>query len=175
MAVAVSEYRVLADGTTEVNLGGVWIQVVPSLDLTLADAPAGPTIDVLRYLEGMITATGAGTYTLALPIPAGASVRDVSTSPETAWDSVTSAALSIGDAGSATGYVNAVNMKTQSALISSLLNSTGSGSYGGTIRRYAAADNIVATLTAVGAGSAGRTRIRVLYALPSAVANAVKS
>lgn len=131
-------------------------------------------------LEAAFVAAGAGVYTALFPIPAGATVRDVVVRNTVVWDSATSAALIIGDDDIVNGYIASTNMKTtpaadtsggEAGLSTQLSLGATAGVYKGGGGKYcAAAKTITATLTAVGAGSAGRSRVLVVYTLPVAVA-----
>jgi hypothetical protein len=123
-----------------------------------------------QYVEGLISENGAHTYTLTLSLPAGATVRDATVTPEAAWTAATSAALNAGEAGGDTdNYFINVDMKTQSTEMSLFLASTGSGDVKGTEPRYASAQDITFVIVSVGAGTAGRTRCRIYYSVPSSV------
>jgi hypothetical protein len=131
---------------------------------------------LVQYAEGLITESGAGTYTLTLTAPAGSTVRDATVVPETAWDSGTSATLNAGEAGGDTdNYFTAVDMKAQTTEMSLLLSSTGSGDLKGTEPRYASSQAITFVIVSVGTGSAGRTRCRLYYSVPGTVLAAVKT
>ena len=136
--------------------------------------------DRVVTLEAAFVAAGAGTYTANFPIPAGATVLDVVVRNTVVWDSATSAALTVGDDDSATGYFTSTNVKTTPAADTNGsgqgLSTQGSlgasaGAFKGAAGKYcAAAKTLAAVIVAVGAGSAGRTRVLVKYALPKAVA-----
>lgn len=142
--------------------------------LNLLQPPQGTVVT----LEAAFVANGAGTYTATFAIPAGATVRDVVVRNTVVWDSATSASLTVGDDDAATGYFTATNVKTTPAadtngagagLSAQLSLGASAGAYKGGAGKYcAAAKTITATITAVGAGSAGRTRVLVVYTLPNA-------
>lgn len=134
--------------------------------------------DASYTLEAAFVANGAGTYTATFPVPAGATVRDVAVRNTVVWDSATSAALTVGDDDSATGYFSSTNVKTTPAADTNGagqgLSTQGSlgasaGAYKGAAGKFcAAAKTITAVITSVGAGSAGRTRVLVEIARPKA-------
>jgi hypothetical protein len=120
---------------------------------------------------------GAGTYTGTIAIPAGATVRDVAFRNTAVWTAATSAAMTCGDADSATGYFSSTNVKTTPAadttgagagLSTQLSLGASAGSFkGGAGKFYAAAGTITCTITSVGAGTAGRSRLLVVYTIPA--------
>jgi hypothetical protein len=129
--------------------------------------------------EITFTATGAGVYTGTVVVPAGATAW-VTARNSVLWDSATSASLVVGDDDDANGYIEATDVKA--APIADV-NGAGAGidtrlSLGATVGVYkggagkycAAQKTITATITAVGAGNAGRTRVLVEYAVPALTA-----
>ncbi len=117
--------------------------------------------------------TGAGTYTGALPLPAGALVLDVQVHGEALWAATTSASLEVGDGTDPDGWWTAVNLKATDLLAGEglsfanlgaseagayLVNSQVNSAYS------AAARTLTATVVTVGAaGATGKTRVVVLY------------
>lgn len=141
--------------------------------------PAAQAAAQSTSVEAVFVAAGAGTYTATVPIPAGATVLDVIFRNTVVWDSATSAAMTCGDDDSATGYFSSTNVKTTPAADT---NGAGAGlstrlSLGASVGTYAggggkfcaAAKTITCAIVAVGAGSAGRSRLLVEYAVPAAV------
>lgn len=130
-------------------------------------------------VEAAFVAAGAGTYTATIPVPAGATVLDVIFRNTVVWDSATSAAMTCGDDDSSTGYFTSTNVKTTPAadtngagagLSTRLSLGASAGAYkGGGGKFCAAAKTITCAIVAVGAGSAGRSRLLVEYALPASV------
>lgn len=128
--------------------------------------------------SGTITeTTGAGTYTLPFTIPAGAYLMDIIVDAVALWDTATSATLKLGDADDDDGYFTGVNLKATDLLAGESLSFAAAGGKQGAYsigslthwaRRYfSTARTLTATVTTVGAsGSAGRTRVTVLYYLP---------
>lgn len=127
--------------------------------------------------ELAFVANGAGTYVGTVAIPAGATVVDVDVRNTVVWDSGTSASLTVGDDDNATGYIAATNVKTTPAadtngagqgLSTELSLGATAGVYKGGAGKYCAvAKTITATIVAVGAGVAGRTRVLVRYVVPA--------
>jgi hypothetical protein len=143
--------------------------------LGLLQQPQGSVVT----LEAAFVANGAGTYTAAFPIPAGATVLDVIFRNTVVWDNATSASMTCGDTDSATGYFSATNVKTTPAadtngagagLSTELSLGASAGAYkGGGGKYYAAAQTLSCVIVTVGAGSAGRSRCLVRYTLPNAI------
>lgn len=135
--------------------------------------------------ERSFTETGAGTYTASVALPAGATVHDIIVNGVALWDAATSAVMIVGDGTDPDGYFTAVNLKATDLLagesISFALAGTKAGAYIANAQvspRYAAAArSIIGVVTSVGAGTAGRTRMTVVYSAPIAadVAAAVKT
>jgi hypothetical protein len=121
---------------------------------------------------------GAGTYTADFVLPEDSTLLDVYVEAVALWDAGTSAALDIGDSADPDGYLAAVNLKTLDLLAGeaiSLCSAQTRGAEGGAYatvgtsthlnRRFSSAKRTIsAVITSVGAGTAGRTRITVLYA-----------
>lgn len=147
---------------------------------TLLPGPGETVVEEIAFV-----ASGAGTYTATVAIPAGATVLDVIVRNTVVWDSATSASLTIGDDDDADGYITATDVKVAPAadtngagagLSTRLSLGATAGAYKGGAGKYcAAAKTITATIAAVGAGSAGRTRVLVEYAIPGAAQAPIKS
>jgi hypothetical protein len=128
--------------------------------------------------------TGAGTYTGAVVVPAGATLLDIIVNGVALWTATTSAALEVGDGTDPDGYYTAVDLKATDLLAGESLSFAHAGGKVGAYiadsqvsPRYAAASRtITGTVVTVGAaGDAGRTRMVVVYALPLATAAATKA
>lgn len=127
-----------------------------------------------------VETTGDGVYTATVAIPAGATVLDVIFRNTALWTSSTSASLVVGDDDDPDGYIAATDVKAApladtfgaAAGISSRLSlGATAGAYkGGGGKFCAVAKTITATITKVGTGTAGRSRLLVTYALPSTAA-----
>lgn len=126
--------------------------------------------------------SAAGVYTATIPIPAGAYVLNVLASNEALWTSGTSAEMIIGDDDDDNGYLEACSVKATDLLLANqfdfVFKSDTPGAYitGGTSndastnRYYSAANNVIAKVTTVGTvGTAGKTRILVVYCKPTKV------
>lgn len=124
--------------------------------------------------ERTFTEDGAGTYTGTVALPAGATLIDVIIVAVALWTAGTSASLEVGDGTDPDGYFTAVDLKATDLLAGETLSLALAGGVQGayianshvTPRYSATARNIIGVVTSVGAGTAGRTRMLVLYALP---------
>lgn len=153
------------------------------------DTPAAfnPANGIVAREVTFTETTGAGTYTGEVTLPAGATLLDVIIHNTALWTATTSATLDVGDFTTgnveidANGIYTAVNLKATDLLAGESLSFAQSGGKAGaynvgtnthwTTRYSATARKIRGTIVTVGAaGNAGRTRMIVLYALPSAVA-----
>jgi hypothetical protein len=127
--------------------------------------------------------TGAGVYTGTVNVPAGATILDIIVNGVALWNTASSAAMSVGDAGAATGYYNAIDLKATELLagesISFALAGGKAGAYIANSQvspRYAvAAHPILGVITSVGAtGTLGRTRMTVIWSVPTTPVAATK-
>ncbi len=121
--------------------------------------------------------TGAGVYTATVPVPAGATIHDIIVNGVALWTATTSATMKVGDVTDDDGYYTAVNLKATDLLAGESLSFAKAGGKEGAYvvathvaPRYAAAARVITgSVTTVGAaGSAGRTRMTVLYSAPKA-------
>jgi hypothetical protein len=168
-----------AQNGTSASAHALGAVVTPLFEVTSAGAPgavpsAGSSVVVTA--EATFTENGAGTYTGTVAIPAGATVLDVSFRNSVVWAAATSAAMTCGDDDAATGYFTSTNVKTTPAadtngagagLSTALSLGASAGAYKGGAGKYCAtAKTITCTIVSVGAGTAGRSRLLVKYALP---------
>jgi hypothetical protein len=131
-----------------------------------------------QVLRARFVENGAGTYTADFVLPAGATLVDIIVEAEALWTAATSAVIDIGDTADPDGYISAVNLKATDLLAGESISLGSTQVLGGdngayvTVgtsthlnRRYSAAERTIsAVVTSVGAGTAGRTRVTVLYA-----------
>jgi hypothetical protein len=110
-------------------------------------APIEAIIDI-----GFADPVAYGTAENAINLPANAIVIGGDLTVTTAWNSATSASLTLGDAGSANRYGNTIDLKT---LARTALTVTG---YKHTVQEW-----LKANLAQVGAATAGAARLRVTY------------
>jgi hypothetical protein len=148
---------------------------------------AGADVAIDRYayaVSGLITETaGAGTFTLTLPVPAKASIIDVIVDGIALWDHAGACSLIVGDGDDDNGFFVATDLKATDLLAGESFSlSLAGGKVGAYVanaqaspRYSAAARNVIAVVTAASTGgTAGRTRVTVLYALTGATVAAVK-
>jgi len=119
---------------------------------------------------------GAGTYTGSVTVPAGATIIDVIVHATALWDTGTSATMKVGDAADDDGIYTAVNLKATDLLAGESLSFAQSGGKAGAYNvgtnthwttRYSSSARVISgIITTVGTGTAGRTRMTVIYALP---------
>lgn len=124
------------------------------------------------------TALGAaGTFTGTIDLPAGAYLLDVAVQAVALWDDGTAAALNVGDGDDADGFFAAVNLKATDLTVGQSISFSHQGGKGGAYfsgtnthvdgRYNAAAREITGVVTVTdGDGTAGRTRMVVMYAMP---------
>jgi len=146
---------------------------------TITVAPAAPVS--VQALQARFVESGAGTYTANFILPQGATLLDIVVEGEALWGAATSAVLDIGDSADPDGYFSAVNVKATDlaagesiAIGSTQVRGGDDGVYltVGTSthisRRFSAAERTIsATIVSVGAGTAGRTRVTVVYSTGS--------
>lgn len=127
--------------------------------------------------------TGAGVYTGSVSIPAGATIHDIIVNGVALWTATTSATLKVGDVADDDGYYTAVDLKATDLLAGESISFTAAGGKAGAYiansqvsPRYSASARVISgIITTVGAaGSAGRTRMQVLWSLPSTTTTATK-
>lgn len=120
--------------------------------------------------------TGAGTYTGAVSVPAGATILDIIVNAVALWDTTTSATMIVGDGTDPDGYFTGVNLKATDLLAGESISFESAGGKAGAYiansqvspRYSASARTITGSITTVGAaGSAGRTRMVVIFAMPT--------
>ena len=121
-------------------------------------------------------AGAAGVYSISTVIPAGSYILDVQVHADTLWDNGTSATLIVGDSDDPDGFYTGVNAKATDLIANEVLSF---GHDGGKLGAYITDDNgvmtqysssartITAKMTTVGAGTAGVTRIIVIWAKPT--------
>lgn len=171
-------------GTATGSLAGVTL-TAPTITTPVISTPLG----VITMLETLFTQiAGTKTHTATFPIPAGATILDIIVTNSVVWNSGTTAVLDIGLV-DADCFFAAVDLKTVPAAGKSMNFAFPGASNGGAaipeIDAGAGNTQLGATngflygadarsLTAVVvdtnvSGTNGRTRVAVLYALPSAV------
>jgi hypothetical protein len=150
--------------------GTVQTVVTPGQLTTIAASGfAGVVAKEVTYTEN-----GAGTYTGAVSVPAGATILDIIVNGVALWTAGTSASMEVGDGTDPDGYFTAVDLKATDLLAGESISFALAGGQAGAYiansqvspRYAAAARTITGTVVSVGAGTAGRTRMTVVYHLP---------
>jgi hypothetical protein len=123
--------------------------------------------------------TGAGVYTGSVTVPAGATILDVIVNGVALWTATTTAIMKVGDVADDDGFYTNIDLKATDLLagesISFALAGGKAGAYIANSQvspRYSASSRVVSgIITTVGAaGTAGRTRMTVIYSTPYASA-----
>tara|TARA_R110001583_G_scaffold157212_1_gene309128 strand:+ start:713 stop:1192 length:480 start_codon:yes stop_codon:yes gene_type:complete len=118
----------------------------------------------------------AGVYSISCVIPAGAYIQDIQVHTDTLWNADTSATLIVGDSADPNGFYAAVNAKATDLVANEVLSfyhlGGKEGDYvtdnNGVMTQYSSsARTISAEMTTVGAGTAGVTRIIVIWVKPT--------
>lgn len=134
---------------------------------------------LLQAQELTFTETsGAGTYTGTMALPAGNRIIDIGCDGQALWNSSGACALIVGDDADPDGFFTSTDLKATDLLAGEINNL---GHPGGKAGVYIASEqrnlysatarNIVAVVTqASGTGTAGRTRVYVVYAVATATA-----
>jgi hypothetical protein len=113
-----------------------------------------------------ITQNSTTAVSSTLYIPAGSQIIDFNIDVLTAFNSATSATLSIGTAAAGTQYVSSVNAKTAGRASITFSAAQLAAMSGVTVLGAAAATSapVVVTVTPVGATSAGYLEVTIIYA-----------
>jgi hypothetical protein len=131
----------------------------------------------VQLAEVLFTEVGAGTYTGTIPLPAGARIIDIGVDGQAVWTAATSASLIVGDDDEDDGFFTATNLKATDLLAGEINNIEHPGGQAGAyivseqrVLYSATARNVIGVVTSEGAGTAGRTRLYVVYGVVAAVA-----
>jgi hypothetical protein len=160
-------------GTGTAGAAPVWATIAEG------DMPAVATdyyVQVRTFTEA--TQAGTGTYSATVVVPAAGDILDVRWSNQVLWTDTGTAVLTVGDGGDADGFFINVNVKAAPVAdiagaggVSSFLSQTGSGAYKGLTKHCAAETTVTASIAVQnGDGTAGRSRLTVIYAIPAVVA-----
>jgi hypothetical protein len=144
-----------------------------------------PGSDQIQVAERTFTETsGAGEYTASVTIPAGAYLIDIIIHGVAVWDNAGAVDMDVGFAGDAVIF-DITNLKAGGDLVAGESISFGTGSDGGeggttaatNYARYLSTARTItgAITTASTGGSTGRTRMIVVWALPSSSTAATKA
>lgn len=126
--------------------------------------------------EVTFTEAGAGTYTGSVSVPAGSTLLDIIVNGVALWDAATSAAMDVGDVADPNGYFAGIDLKATDLLAGESISFAQAGGKAGAYiansqvsPRYSASARVISGIvTSVGAGTAGRTRMTVVYSKPVA-------
>jgi len=123
---------------------------------------------------------GALTYTGSVAIPAGATIHDVAVHGTALWDNAGAVTMKVGlDGLDDDGFFTAINLKATDLLAGESISFALAGGKAGAdiansqvMRRYLATARTLSGIitTASTGGSTGRTRMTVLYSLPTVTA-----
>jgi hypothetical protein len=152
--------------------------------VTASTAELNKTDGITGYLvqaaEVTFTETsGAGVWTGSVTLPAGSTLLDIIVNNVALWDSETSADMDVGDAATPSGYFAGIDLKATDLLAGESISFGLAGAYIANSHvspRYAAAQRVISGIvTKVGTtGTAGRTRMTVVWSLPAAATAATK-
>lgn len=167
----------------QVNATAAELNKLDGVTITAADL--NKTAGVVQAAEVTFTETaGAGVWTGSVTVPAGATIHDIIVNAVALWNSETSATMKVGDAGNDAGFYTGVNLKATDLLagesISFALAGGKAGAYIANSQvspRYSATSRVISgIITKVGdTGTAGRTRMSVIYSLPTTQSAATKA
>jgi hypothetical protein len=119
---------------------------------------------------------GAGTYTGSVELPAGHTLHNIFVNGIALWDNAGAVTMIVGDGTDDDGYYTAVNLKATDLLAGESLSFDNAGGKAGAYiansqvsPRYSASARTITgkITTASTAGSAGRTRMTVVYSAPA--------
>lgn len=161
-------------------IGGTEVNATAAQLNTFATQNAAQTGAFVESAEVTFTeTTGAGTYTGSVAIPAGASIHDIIINGVALWNTTTSATMKVGDVAVDNGYYTAIDLKATDLLAGESLSFALAGGKAGSYiansqvsPRYSATSRVVSgIITSVGAaGTLGRTRMSVIWSIPTATA-----
>jgi hypothetical protein len=163
---------------TNLTIGDVAVNT-SAAELNKLDGIAATAYPIVADEVTFTETTGAGTYTGSVSVPAGATILDVIVNGVALWTATTSATLKVGDVADDDGYYTGVDLKATDLLAGESLSFALAGGKAGAYiansqvsPRYSATARVVSGIvTTVGAaGNAGRSRLVVVYAAPTASA-----
>ena len=166
-------------------MGVTNFDTVAADELALAGVPVAARAGLVVAEEVLFTEAGAGTYTGSVTVPAGATILDIKVRSTALWTAATSAAMDVGDAADPNGWFAGIDLKATDLLVGEEISFDQTGGQQGDYLNnttglraaaYAATARVITgSVVSVGAGTAGRTRMLVVYTLPASVSNAVKA
>lgn len=119
---------------------------------------------------------GAGVYTGSVAVPAGATIIDIIVHAVALWDNAGAVAMIVGDVADPNGFFDAVDLKATDLLAAESISFAKAGGQEGADvsatqvnRRYLATARVITgeITSASTGGSTGRTRMTVIYSLPT--------
>jgi len=170
---------IASGGVLDIESGGALKLAGIAITPTAAELNKAASIAATAYqtvmAEVLFTEAGAGVYTGTIALPAGARIIDIGVDGIALWTAGTSASMIVGDAIDDNGFFVATNLKATDLLAGEINNIEHPGGLAGAYitaeqrKLYqATARSIIGVVTSVGAGTAGRTRMYVVYATPTA-------
>lgn len=151
------------------NVGGYDITAADAAKLDALGASAYPVVvEAVTFTE----TAGAGVWTGTISLPAESYIIDVQVHGIALWTSQTSATLIVGDGTDDNGFYLATDLKATDLLAGEALTIEHPGGLAGAyiaseqrVLYSAAARDVIGVITKVGSsGTAGRTRLVVIYA-----------
>ena len=166
-------------GELDIESGGALKLAGTTVSATAAELNKNDGIAATAYQvvesEVLFTEAGAGTYTGTIALPAGSRIADIGVDATALWTAATSASMIVGDAADPDGFFVATDLKATDLLAGEINNIEHPGGKAGAYiaseqrKLYqATARSIIGVVTSVGAGTAGRTRMYVVYSTPTA-------
>lgn len=154
---------------------------MPAAPTVLTDANVSAELfkagSPVRAAERFFVETaGAGVYTGSVSIPAGATIHDIVVNGIALWDNAGAVTMKVGDVADDDGYFTAVNLKATDLLAGESISFDQAGGKAGAYiansqvsPRYSASARVISGIitSASTGGSAGRTRMTVVYSLPT--------
>jgi hypothetical protein len=153
------------------------INAVSAAELAKLDGIPSAATPVVSASVTFTETSGAGVWTGSITVPAGADIIDVIVQSTALWTSQTSATMTVGDTDD-DGWYTGIDLKATDLLVGEDLSFEHPGGKAGVYlasearTRYSAtARTIAGIITKVGTtGTAGRTRLTVLYSMSTDVA-----
>lgn len=170
--------------TTSYNRGKSRVGALNNLSATEIDKLNGIAADAYPVIAAEVTfteTTGAGTYTGAITVPAGATILDIQVRSTALWTATTTALMDVGDVADPDGWYTQINLKATDLLVGEVIRFGSTGGKEGVYvvvatglqnTSYSASARVISGIivTVGAAGNAGRTRMVVVYSLPTASA-----
>lgn len=170
----------LTVGGTNITASIAEVAALNGLTATVAELNKtdGVTGSLVEAHEVTFTEDGEGVYTGSVSVPAGATIIDIIVNAVALWAAGTSAAMIVGDGTDPNGYYDAINLKATDLLAGESISFALAGGKAGAYiansqvspRYSSSARTITGEVTSTGAGTTGRTRMIVIFALPTATA-----